>query len=54
MKYLAQTWLPFLCGIVVATNLSRLVETNSNYEAAWWKVAFAVALTIVGPLAWRK
>lgn len=54
MRYLAQTWVPFFCGNVVAMNLSRLIETNPNYDAAWWKVALAIAFAVVVPLMWRK
>lgn len=54
MRYLAQTWVPFFCGSVVVMNLSRLVETNPNYEAAWWKVAMALMLAVVVPLLWRE
>lgn len=54
MRYLAQTWVPFFCGNVVAMNLSRLIETNPNYDAAWWKVALAIAFAVVIPLMWRK
>lgn len=53
MRYLAQTWVPFFCGSVVVMNLSRLVETNQNYEAAWWKVAMALFIAVVAPLLAR-
>jgi len=36
----------FLDGFVVCSNLSRLVDTNPNYEASWGKVAFAVLVAV--------
>jgi len=54
MRYLAQTWVPFFCGSVVVMNLSRLVEVNPNYDAAWWKVGMALFLAVAVPMLWRK
>jgi len=34
----------FQCGGTFYINLSRLVEINPNYDAAWWKVGLAAVL----------
>ena len=45
----------FNAGVVAAINLSRLIPTNPEYVAAWWKVALAVAVAIVfGQKALRR
>ena len=36
----------FLSGVVVAINLTRLIEVDRNYEAAWWKVGAAGAIAV--------
>jgi hypothetical protein len=37
------TLLPFLAGIVLAINLEKLIVTNQDYDAQWWKVGLALA-----------
>ena len=39
-------FLVFAAGFVVCGNLTRLLETSSNYEASWGNVAFASFLGI--------
>ena len=36
----------FLAGAVAALNLSRLMPTNPDYVAAWWKVGLAIAVAV--------
>ena len=44
----------FTAGFLVCANLSRLLEVGESYEAAWWKVGFAVFLAIMfASMAWR-
>jgi len=47
LKYIGCLLAVFLSGFIVSANLTRLIEQNSNYEASWWKVAFAVFLCVM-------
>ena len=43
----------FLAGMSVAINLSLLLETTGEYDAAWWKVWLSLAIfvfALVSPL----
>ena len=39
-------WGVFTAGFCAAINLTRLLPTNPNYEAAWWKVGACVISAI--------
>lgn len=47
MPKLICLFMVFGSGFVAALNMSRLVSTNPDYDAAWWKVGLAVALAIM-------
>jgi hypothetical protein len=53
MTYLMQTVVPFFSGMVIAINLTFLLNVNSTYEAAWWKVWLALGMAVVFPLVRR-
>jgi len=54
LKFAGVLFLVFLSGVNVANNVGRLVEINPNYNAAWWKVGFALVLAVTfGVWAWR-
>jgi len=50
MRYIAQTLIPFLCGIVISINLSLLIGGNPFYEASWLKVILAAIAAVISPL----
>jgi hypothetical protein len=44
----------FAASVTATANVSRLVETNPDYAAAWWKVVLAIMLAVWwGSWAWR-
>lgn len=46
-KYIGCMILVWLNGFIVCSNLVHLVETNKNYDASWFKVAFSIFLVIM-------
>lgn len=36
----------FCCGFIVCANLAHLLDVGEWYEPAWWKVGFAILLSI--------
>lgn len=46
MRLFTRVFIAFMCGMVTAINLSKLVDVNPSYEGSWWKVAFAVLLCL--------
>lgn len=49
IKFLFRSFAPFCAGGGVMANLSRLIETNPNYDAQWWKVAIFTIFGILFP-----
>lgn len=44
----------FAGGFLAALNVSRLVHTNTNYEASWLNVALAVSFAAAAPFYWSE
>lgn len=43
-KILGRSILPMFSGAIIAFNLAKLVGTNPNYDAQWWKVGAALIM----------
>ena len=46
-NYMFRSFGPFMCGATVMANLSKLMHTNPNYDAQWWKVGLALFMGLV-------
>lgn len=43
----------FISGMVTSNNLSRLIGTDPDYDAAWWKIVLSIFLATGAALcAW--
>lgn len=47
-----RTIVVFFSGVTASINLTHLIGHNEEYEAAWWKVVFAVLIALTFGL-WR-
>lgn len=46
MKKYIINFLLFLCGFLAGGNMSGLIETNPDYNYAWWKVGLALIIAV--------